>query len=68
MLGAGLVQEEILFLMNPELIVSRLFTEKLSDQECLIVTGQRGPRLSVYVCVMGWLIGVECVRGVSRHF
>ncbi|KAM6975864.1 poly(ADP-ribose) glycohydrolase [Tautogolabrus adspersus] len=39
-LGSGLVQEEILFLMNPELIVSRLFTEKLADNECLIVTGR----------------------------
>lgn len=38
-LGSGLVQEEILFLINPELIVSRLFTEKLEDNECLIITG-----------------------------
>ncbi|XP_062411142.1 poly(ADP-ribose) glycohydrolase-like isoform X2 [Sardina pilchardus] len=38
-LGSGLVQEEILFLINPELIVSRLFTEKLSDNECLKITG-----------------------------
>ncbi|TKS85032.1 Poly(ADP-ribose) glycohydrolase [Collichthys lucidus] len=37
-LGSGLVQEEILFLLNPELIVSRLFTEKLGDNECLIIT------------------------------
>ncbi|KAM7368544.1 hypothetical protein PAMP_012878 [Pampus punctatissimus] len=40
-LGSGLVQEEILFLMNPELIVSRLFTEKLGDNECLIITGSQ---------------------------
>ncbi|XP_073333578.1 poly(ADP-ribose) glycohydrolase [Pagrus major] len=40
-LGAGLVQEEILFLINPELIVSRLFTEKLDDNECLIITGSQ---------------------------
>lgn len=38
-LSAGLLQEEILFLMNPELIVSRLFTERLADNECLIITG-----------------------------
>ncbi|XP_047228453.1 poly(ADP-ribose) glycohydrolase isoform X2 [Girardinichthys multiradiatus] len=38
-LDSGLVQEEILFLINPELIVSRLFTEKLDDNECLIITG-----------------------------
>ncbi|KAG7476874.1 hypothetical protein MATL_G00087440 [Megalops atlanticus] len=40
-LGSGLVQEEILFLMNPELIVARLFTEKLGDTECLKVTGSQ---------------------------
>ncbi|XP_052463409.1 poly(ADP-ribose) glycohydrolase isoform X1 [Carassius gibelio] len=38
-LGSGLVQEEILFLMSPELIVARLFTEKLADNECLKITG-----------------------------
>lgn len=38
-LGSGLVQEEILFLINPELIVSRLFTQKLEDNDCLIITG-----------------------------
>ncbi|KAL0965189.1 hypothetical protein UPYG_G00277940 [Umbra pygmaea] len=40
-LGSGLVQEEILFLINPELIVSRLFTEKLGDNECLFITGSQ---------------------------
>ncbi|XP_059802687.1 poly(ADP-ribose) glycohydrolase isoform X1 [Hypanus sabinus] len=35
----GLVQEEIRFLINPELIVSRLFTEALDYNECLIITG-----------------------------
>lgn len=39
-LDSGLVQEEILFLMNPELIVARLFTEKLDKDECLIITGR----------------------------
>ncbi|XP_072515477.1 poly(ADP-ribose) glycohydrolase [Salminus brasiliensis] len=38
-LGNGLVQEEILFLLSPELIVARLFTEKLGDNECLKITG-----------------------------
>ncbi|XP_058155133.1 poly(ADP-ribose) glycohydrolase isoform X2 [Dasypus novemcinctus] len=37
--SAGLVQEEIRFLINPELIVSRLFTEMLDHNECLIITG-----------------------------
>lgn len=40
--GAGLVQEEIRFLISPELIVSRLFTEVLDHNECLIITGQCG--------------------------
>ncbi|MEQ2276761.1 hypothetical protein XENORESO_008321, partial [Xenotaenia resolanae] len=39
-IGAGLVQEEIRFLINPELIISRLFMEALEDNECLIITGQ----------------------------
>lgn len=38
-LGNGCVQEEIRFAICPELIVSRLFTEALSDKESLIVTG-----------------------------
>ncbi|XP_036450844.1 poly(ADP-ribose) glycohydrolase isoform X2 [Colossoma macropomum] len=38
-LGRGLVQEEIRFLLSPELIVARLFTEKLADNECLKITG-----------------------------
>ncbi|XP_058507444.1 poly(ADP-ribose) glycohydrolase isoform X1 [Solea solea] len=37
--GHGLVQEEIRFLINSELIVSRLFTEALEHNECLIITG-----------------------------
>ncbi|KAM4634994.1 poly(ADP-ribose) glycohydrolase isoform 1-T2 [Polymixia lowei] len=40
-LSSGLVQEEILFLMNPELIVARLFTEKLEKNECLIIKGSQ---------------------------
>lgn len=39
--GHGLVQEEIRFVINPELIVSRLFTEALEYNECLIITGTR---------------------------
>ncbi|KAI4901043.1 hypothetical protein NFI96_034317 [Prochilodus magdalenae] len=38
-LGRGLTHEEIRFLMSPELIVARLFTEKLADNECLRITG-----------------------------
>ena len=43
--SSGLVQEEIRFLINPELIVSRLFTEALDYNECLIITGQRSKTL-----------------------
>ena len=38
-LGRGCVEEEIRFLICPELIVSRLFTEVLEERECLIMTG-----------------------------
>ncbi|XP_066456517.1 poly(ADP-ribose) glycohydrolase isoform X1 [Eleutherodactylus coqui] len=37
--SSGLVQEEIRFIINPELIASRLFTEELDPNECLIITG-----------------------------
>lgn len=38
-LGRGLVQEEIRFVICPEMIVSRLFTEVLQQDECLFMTG-----------------------------
>lgn len=38
-LNTGLVQEEIRFMICPEMIVSRLITEALGDKECLIMTG-----------------------------
>ncbi|RVE55511.1 hypothetical protein OJAV_G00235580 [Oryzias javanicus] len=45
-LDSGLVQEEILFLLYPELIVSRLFTQEMDDDECLVITGLR--RFSIH--------------------
>jgi len=39
-LGRGCVQEEIRFLGFTEMIVSRLFTEELLDNECLVVSGK----------------------------
>jgi poly(ADP-ribose) glycohydrolase len=39
-LGGGAVQEEILFVLYPELLLSRLFTQKLGPTEALIVTGE----------------------------
>lgn len=38
-LGHGCVQEEIRFVINPELLVSKLFTEALKPQEALIMMG-----------------------------
>ncbi|XP_031733657.1 poly(ADP-ribose) glycohydrolase [Anarrhichthys ocellatus] len=53
--GHGLVQEEIRFLINPELIVSRLFTEALEYNECLIVTGtERYSKYSGYAESFKW--------------
>ncbi len=39
-LGQGCVQEEIRFVTHPELLVSRLFTQSLLDNEAVIVQGQ----------------------------
>lgn len=38
-LNYGCVQEEIRFMINPELICSRLFTEVLGSNECLTIVG-----------------------------
>ena len=38
-LGQGAVQEEIRFMICPELIASMLFTEQLDDLECLVISG-----------------------------
>ncbi|XP_072342139.1 poly(ADP-ribose) glycohydrolase-like isoform X2 [Scyliorhinus torazame] len=55
-LGTGLVQEEIRFLINPELILARLFTEKLAPNECLVVTGaQRYSEYEGYSDSYRWL-------------
>jgi len=47
MLGRGCVQEEILFMLCPELIVSRLLAEVLDDNETLVITGHQ--RFNNYV-------------------
>ncbi|XP_033886917.3 poly(ADP-ribose) glycohydrolase-like isoform X2 [Acipenser ruthenus] len=53
--GLGLVQEEIRFLINPELIVSRLFTEALEQNESLIITGvERFSNYSGYAGSYRW--------------
>ena len=40
MLNHGLVQEEIRFMICPEMIISRLITEVLDQGECLFMTGK----------------------------
>ena len=40
MLGRGCVQEEIRFMICPEMIITRLFTEELGDNEVLIMKGE----------------------------
>lgn len=45
--GHGLVQEEIRFVINAELIISRLFTEALEHDECLIITGTHNGDLNL---------------------
>ena len=40
-LNTGLVQEEIRFMICPEMIVSRLFTEALSERESLLMSGKQ---------------------------
>uniref|UniRef100_A0A8C4NXL5 poly(ADP-ribose) glycohydrolase n=1 Tax=Dicentrarchus labrax TaxID=13489 RepID=A0A8C4NXL5_DICLA len=53
--SSGLVQEEIRFLINPELIVSRLFTEALDHNECLIITGtQQYSKYTGYAQTYQW--------------
>lgn len=53
--SSGLVQEEIRFLINPELIVSRLFTEALDHNECLIITGtQQYSKYTGYAQTYEW--------------
>ena len=41
-LNTGCQQEDIRFVICPEMLVSKLFTEALDDNECLIMTGNDG--------------------------
>ena len=38
-MGSGAVQEEILFLIFPELLVSRVFCEVMGDREAVVIKG-----------------------------
>ena len=49
------MQEEIRFLLCPELVVARLFTETLADNECLLVTGaEQFSRYHGYASTFEW--------------
>uniref|UniRef100_A0A3P9PWP0 poly(ADP-ribose) glycohydrolase n=1 Tax=Poecilia reticulata TaxID=8081 RepID=A0A3P9PWP0_POERE len=64
--GHGLVQEEIRFLINPELIVSRLFTEALEHNECLIITGVYFLPLDDWQRRCTEIVAIDAVK--YRHF
>lgn len=54
-LGLGCVQEEIRFVLCPELIISRLFTQVLDKTEALIITGcEQFSRASGYSSSFRW--------------
>ncbi|XP_044257907.1 poly(ADP-ribose) glycohydrolase-like [Tribolium madens] len=54
-LSYGCVQEEIRFVICPELIISRLFTEVLGDGEAVIITGiERYSNYSGYSNTFKW--------------
>ncbi|KAJ3105222.1 rRNA-binding ribosome biosynthesis protein rpf2 [Phlyctochytrium planicorne] len=54
-LGHGAVQEEILFIINPDLIVTRLVTEVLDDNEALVIIGtERCSSYSGYASTFTW--------------
>lgn len=54
-LGLGCVQEEIRFVLCPELIISRLFTQALEKTDALIITGcEQFSRGSGYASTFCW--------------
>ncbi|KAJ3044297.1 hypothetical protein HDV00_002617 [Rhizophlyctis rosea] len=54
-LGHGAVQEEIRFIINPELLASRLFVEELDDNESLVMIGaQRFSNYRGYAKTFEW--------------
>lgn len=54
-LGHGCVQEEIRFVICPELIISRLFVERLGEHESVIIYGvERYNNYSGYADTFTW--------------
>ncbi|KAF9116171.1 hypothetical protein BGX27_004511 [Mortierella sp. AM989] len=54
-LGRGAVQEEIRFAICPELIISRLFTQQLRENEALLIKGaERFSNYNGYASTFSW--------------
>ncbi|KAJ3178017.1 hypothetical protein HDU87_003794 [Geranomyces variabilis] len=54
-LGRGTVQEEIRFLISPELLASRLFTQRLEDSDAVIMIGaERFSNYNGYAKTFEW--------------
>ena len=54
-LGHGLVQEEIRFIVAPEFIVTLLLTEELSDDECLGISNRLFPGIVIFNFSNDWM-------------
>lgn len=62
-LGHGCVQEEIRFMICPEMIITRLFTEVLEDKDSLVMTGTLTHAWAVMcVCVCARTCTCVCVH------
>ncbi|KAI8588065.1 hypothetical protein BDZ88DRAFT_422993 [Geranomyces variabilis] len=54
-LGRGTVQEEIRFLISPDLLASRLFTQRLEDSDAVIMVGaERFSNYTGYAQTFAW--------------
>lgn len=67
-LNSGCVQEEIRFVICPELLCSLLFTEVLAINECLIIMGcERFNSYSGYASTFKWTGGYEDSTPFDMH-
>ncbi|KAI9193663.1 cytosolic poly glycohydrolase [Polychytrium aggregatum] len=67
--GRGAVQEEIRFILSPELIVSRLFVEELQDYECVLIVGaQRYSRHQGYSSTFEWYQRKSVIRELNKAY
>ncbi|KAI1315075.1 hypothetical protein EDD11_001317 [Mortierella claussenii] len=64
-LGHGAVQEEIRFMICPELIISRLFTQQLKENEAVLIKGaERFSNYNGYASTFTW--HSDCVDTTPR--